>query len=300
MHLAAPTTRLERWQERWADRLNPMLVRESRRLMKSRQLVTSFGLALFAAWLVSAWNVLQIGSAPEALEVGRDFFVGYHAVLDACLFFAVPFGVFRNMSSEFREQSFEVLAISTLRAERIVFGKLQCGLLEMAMYLSAIAPFVCLTFLMGGVGVLGILACLLLSFTGSVLLCLWGGMLGSLAKKPGWEAFNAALLVLPAMVVFGISRGFGHQIIHGMTGGWESIIGFSVCTGAILFFGGAILLAITIDQFHPTIPYPHFSEHVSAEFRRFQNRKNLNPEYVRMMNARSRRGRDIPPPGKSG
>ncbi|MEX0716280.1 MAG: hypothetical protein WD066_06835 [Planctomycetaceae bacterium] len=290
------TTRLERWQEKWADRLNPMLVRESRRLMKSRQLTSSFGLALLAAWLVSAWEVLQIGGAPEALEIGRDFFVGYHAVLDACLFFAVPFGVFRNMSSEFREQSFEVLAISTLRAERIVFGKLQCGLLEMAMYLSAIAPFVCLTFLMGGVGVLGILGCLLLSFVGSVLLCLYGGMLGSLAKKPGWEAFNAALLVLPAIGVFGLSRVIGHEVIHGTTGGWESIIGFAACTGAILFFGGAILLAITIDQFHPTIPYPHFAEHMSEQHRRAMHDKNLNPEYRRLMNARFRKSRDVPPP----
>src|SRR5690606_679221 len=114
MQLAAPTTALERWQERWADRLNPMLVRESRRLMKSRQLVSSFGLALLAAWMVSAWGVVQVGTTPMEVEVGRDFFVGYHAVLDACLFFVVPFGVFRNMSSEFREQSFEVLAISTL------------------------------------------------------------------------------------------------------------------------------------------------------------------------------------------
>ncbi|MEX0702097.1 MAG: hypothetical protein WD069_08370 [Planctomycetales bacterium] len=289
--LSAPTTRFDRWQEAWADRLNPMLVREMRRSLKSRQFLAAFGLALLAAWLVSAWGLARLGGSGEVLEPGRDFFYGYHLVLDACLFFPVPFGVFRSMSAEFREESFEVLAITTLRAERIVLGKLQCGLAQMGIYLSALAPFLCMTFLMGGVGVGTVLCCLLASFAGSLLLCLMAGMLGALAKRPAWETVNSVLLVLAAMFVFGMSRGVSEEVIRsGMGIGMGGVMGYLACTGAILLFGGAIMLAVTIDQFHPTVSYPHLSEHMSEEYRRTLLYKRLDPEYRNSTNTHARGG----------
>src|SRR5690606_21444363 len=55
-----PDTKISRMEhriERWGERLNPILVKEARQALKSRQFTVTFTLMLVAAWV---WSILGI------------------------------------------------------------------------------------------------------------------------------------------------------------------------------------------------------------------------------------------------
>src|SRR5438034_400389 len=57
-------TKIEALLDRLGDRLNPILVKEARQAMKSRQFVVTFSLLLICGWL---WTVLFIVSGLPAI-----------------------------------------------------------------------------------------------------------------------------------------------------------------------------------------------------------------------------------------
>src|SRR5262245_52300201 len=76
--------RLAQWEERlerWGERLNPILVKEARQALKSRQFTTTFTLLLTCAW---AWSVLGIvWQMPDIFYAprGTQLLLGYYAIL---------------------------------------------------------------------------------------------------------------------------------------------------------------------------------------------------------------------------
>src|SRR4051794_41795711 len=74
-------TKLEAVLDRLGDRLNPILVKEARQAMKSRQFVVTFSLLLICGWL---WTVLFIVAGLPAVyyaPAGPGGVVGYFAVV---------------------------------------------------------------------------------------------------------------------------------------------------------------------------------------------------------------------------
>ena len=73
--------RIDRWCEQFGDSLNPILVKETRQALKSRQFVMTFSVLLFAAL---AWTIVgslsmmpQIYTSPSAPRM----LIGYYIVL---------------------------------------------------------------------------------------------------------------------------------------------------------------------------------------------------------------------------
>ena len=62
--------KIEALLDRLGDRLNPILVKEARQAMKSRQFVVTFSLLLICGWI---WTVLFIAgrAAGDLLRAGR-------------------------------------------------------------------------------------------------------------------------------------------------------------------------------------------------------------------------------------
>ena len=72
--------RLDAWCEKWSDRFNPILVKETRQALKSRQFVITFSLLLFAAL---SWTIVGTFSLIEACIAfgrGRDRLNGLNPV----------------------------------------------------------------------------------------------------------------------------------------------------------------------------------------------------------------------------
>src|SRR4029453_1386198 len=109
--------------DRLGDRLNPILVKEARQAMKSRQFVVTFSLLLIFGWV---WTVMFIAFGLPAIfyaPVGPAVMTGYYVILSIPLIIVVPYAAFRSLAAEREDGTYELLSITTLSARQIVLGK---------------------------------------------------------------------------------------------------------------------------------------------------------------------------------
>ena len=175
------------WMERASDRMNPILVKEVRQALKSRQFVVTFTLLLVAAWLISVFGILNAGDALEYGATGRGFFALYYCVLATAIFVIVPFGAYRSLLTERDQNTFELLSITTLSPRRIVYGKLASALVQVFIYYSAIAPFIAFTSLLQGFDFAQVLFVLVVSILFSLGCSAVALMLSTVAKQKTWQ-----------------------------------------------------------------------------------------------------------------
>ncbi len=166
--LEAPSAK---WERAWvwaSEQINPIVVKEVRQSLKSRQFTISFGLTLVAA---VGWTLLAISlSIPRIyyLPGGTILLAGYFCILVVPLMVVIPFSAFRSLTSETEDSTFELLSISALSASQIVSGKMASALVQIVLYLSALAPCIVLTYLLRGLSLFSILFILGLTVTYSI------------------------------------------------------------------------------------------------------------------------------------
>jgi hypothetical protein len=142
---------IERALERIGDRLNPILVKETRQALKSKQFLITFGLLLILGWGWSILGIIQAGPGAAFGAFGWQLFFGYYIILAFPLLIVVPFGAFRSLAIEQETRTFELLSITALGTRQIILGKLGSAALQMMVYLSAIAPCLGFTYLLRGI-----------------------------------------------------------------------------------------------------------------------------------------------------
>lgn len=174
------------WYDRlanWiADHSSPILIKECRQALKSRQFVWTFALLLLAAVGWSFWG-LSMSLVEGNEESGLYLLVGYIVILSFPLAVVVPFSCFRSLAREYEDDTIQLMAITTLSPYKIVNGKMVSALLQLLIYLSAIAPCVGFTYLLRGVDWIQILVMLSCSVLGSISLCATALMLAGLTRS---------------------------------------------------------------------------------------------------------------------
>ncbi len=148
----------ERFLDRCSDWLNPILVKESRQAMKSRQFVTTFSLLLIASWVWSMLGVAILSPGVYYVPGGRFMLVGYFLIQNFPLVIIIPFAAFRSLAAEREDGTYELLSISTLKARQIILGKLGSASLQILIYLSVLSPCMAFTYLLRGVDILLVLS----------------------------------------------------------------------------------------------------------------------------------------------
>ena len=198
------TDRVAEWGDKVSDRLNPILVKETRQALKSRQFSITFMLLLVVAWLISAAGAMWAGPAIEFGSAGRAFFVYYYFVLAFAIFLIVPFSAFRSMLNERDHNTYELLSISTLSPGQIVRGKLGSSIVQILIYYSAIAPFIAFTSLLQGFDLPLVTFMLTGAFLWATCTSMIAIMLSTLSRNRQWQAFNTiGMLVLLVWQMFG-------------------------------------------------------------------------------------------------
>ncbi|MEM9367139.1 MAG: ABC transporter permease [Planctomycetota bacterium] len=143
--------RADAWAERVSDRVNPILVKETRQALKSRQFVVTFSVLLTAAlgWTVagSLSMMPQIYTTPSAPRM----LIGYYALLALPMLLIVPLTAYRSLESEIDDGTLELLSISALSPWQIVLGKLASASLQMMLYLVTLFPCVAYAYTLRGV-----------------------------------------------------------------------------------------------------------------------------------------------------
>lgn len=225
----SPLTAEGRWLDRWSDRLNPILIKEVRQAFKARMVTVSFLLALLFAWFLSLSFILE-PAHPNAVR-GPELFFRLMSILGFALFYLVPYISFRSMAVERERHTFEMLAVSALSNGQIFSGKFNCALLLILLFEAAFAPFICMTYMLRGLGVIEIAASLFVITIIAITLSLFGLMLGSLARKAHTQVI-CIFVLLAGPTLTGILMGEMMFANHGdFVGGLCCSIFFTVVIG---------------------------------------------------------------------
>lgn len=250
--------RLDNAFERWGERFNPIVVKETRQALCSRGFPYAFMAMLFICVVASLLLVTTYGERLYHAELGPVFFGWYLGVLLAAVCLVVPLGLFRSVVSEFDGQTFEMLAITTLSPRKIVFGKLKSATVQMGAFYSAAAPFVCFTYLLQGLSIPGILLALAIAYLAGLSACMGAMMFGSLGKQSGWQVICLLFSAILGMVTLGIglSTGLAAAAELGGTAALGAACAGLGCFGYVFLFFSLLTVGVSIAQFTPTMPRP--------------------------------------------
>lgn len=244
--------RVDRFCEQVGDLLNPILVKETRQALKSRQFVATFSLLLLAAvgWTIIGSLMLmpQIYTTPSAPRM----LIGYYVVLAVPMLLVVPLAAYRSLEGELDDGTLELLSISALSPWQIVLGKLCSAMLQMLLYFVALFPCVAYAYTLRGVDLpttglmLGMLG------TAAVLMTMLALMFAPLARSRTGRILTL-LLVLSLLLAAEYFVGF--LVIGMITYGnpapveWTVFLSVLVVTEAIAL--GYLLLSATAAQLMP-------------------------------------------------
>ena len=118
------------------------------------------------------------------------------------LMIIIPFSAFRSLTTETEDSTFELLSISALSAWQIVVGKMTSAMLQILLYLSALAPCIVLTYLLRGVSLDSILFVLGLTVTFSVGETALALLLAAVSRARILQAGATVLLLIGLIVGF--------------------------------------------------------------------------------------------------
>src|SRR6478672_3540347 len=220
----AVSTAASRWQalarrlaakvESAGEWLNPLLVKEVRQALKSRQFSFWFALVLIAAWTWSIADVIYIGPGIAYGANGPDLFYGYYLVLATPLLLIVPFAAFRSLTAEREDNTYELVAITALKPRQIVGGKLGSAVAQMLVYFSAIAPCLAFTYLLRGIDVLTIGWILFYTFLASLGFSLCALLFATVAKERHWQIVYSVLIIIGLFLALYAAVGFCHELLR--------------------------------------------------------------------------------------
>lgn len=193
--LAIRLLRVDRWLTRASERLNPILIKEARQSLKSRQFVMTFGLLLLAVWGWTALSVTMLQTQGLGSRATHGVFAGYFIVLEVPLLVIVPFSAFRSLASEREDGTFELVSITTLGARQIVMGKLASSLLQVMVYFSVIAPCIAFTYMLRGIDLPTIFITLAYTLLFSIGLVSVGLLFASSVRSIHWQILASVLML---------------------------------------------------------------------------------------------------------
>jgi hypothetical protein len=254
--LASPRwwDRAEGWLNRVGDRLNPILVKETRQALKSRQFSFTFVLVLTACWLWTIGGVAMIGPRIFYSAEGPELFYGYFLILAFPLAVIVPFSAYRSLAAEQEDNTYELLSISLLTPRQIIAGKLGSALVQMLVFLSAVAPCLAFTYLLRGIDILSIGVLLYYAFFGSLGLCVVGLLFATATREKYGQVILSVGLIIGLVWCFGGAAAGASEFLrwsNQFVDDWEFwVFNGALLTAYVTYFAMAFLGAAAQLTFH--------------------------------------------------
>jgi hypothetical protein len=207
--LLALVTRLERL----GDRFNPIVVKEVRQALKSRQFVGTFLLLLLAAWAGSIFGVSYLGESIDYGSSAVTFFAGFLFALCAASLVIVPFSTFRSIVEERTETTLELLQITALSPVQIVRGKILSAMVQVLVYYCAIAPFIAFTALLPGFDVVHVAFSLVMLLIAALCFSMVALAIGSHARSTTLQSLSSLFVI--AIAFLGMMTFFSSMTVAG-------------------------------------------------------------------------------------
>jgi ABC-type transport system involved in multi-copper enzyme maturation permease subunit len=205
--------RFEAWLGRQSDRLNPILVKEARQALRSRQFTTTFFLMLAAGWTWSIMGLALLGPAAYYNATGPDMFFVYYMILTAPLIIVIPYFAYNSLASERHDRTYELVSITALDATKILVGKL-CGIgMQMIVYLSALFPCLAFTYLLRGLDIFTVMLAVGYTCLLALGLAMLGLMLATLSPPRQRHIVQGVLFAIALCFTFFVIVAFISELI---------------------------------------------------------------------------------------
>lgn len=143
--------RIDDLAEKFGDATNPILIKETRQALKSRQFVITFSVLLVAAFAWTVAGSLSLMPLIYTTPSAPRMLIGYYVVLALPMLLVVPLAAYRSLEAEIDDGTLELLSITALSPWQIVLGKLASASLQMMLYLVALFPCVAYAYTLRGV-----------------------------------------------------------------------------------------------------------------------------------------------------
>ena len=220
---SAMVTRLERL----GDRFNPIVVKEVRQALKSRQFVATFLLLLLAAWAGSIFGVSYLGESIDYGSPAVTFYAGFLFALCTATLVIVPFSTFRSIVEERTETTLELLQITALSPAQIVRGKTLSAMVQVMVYYCAIAPFIAFTALLPGFDIVHMFFSLVMLLITALCFSLIALAIGTQARNTTYQSLSSLFVIAMAfggmMTFFGFMTAAGNRIRFDESDTWWAL-----------------------------------------------------------------------------
>lgn len=229
-----------------SDWVSPILVKEARQSLKSLQFLITFTLVLIAAW---TWSFMPLEDHSD-MSGGTMRLFGYFVILAFPLLVVVPFLSFRSLAVEREDGTYELLTVTSLTPDQIILGKLGSVLVQMATYVSAVAPCITFTYLLPGNDLGSISLVLANLIVGGIALSALALLFATATRNRYWQMILSGLVVIGLVFIlfwslmgvsFFLSMGRYAPHAPSQPTNWELFFicaGFEVL-GTLLFVQGA-------------------------------------------------------------
>lgn len=185
------------------DRLNPILVKEVRQALRGRYFRLLFVLTLTGASFVGLVMIADGAAGGWGGDMGPQFFAAMFGILAAAVHGFVPFSAFMSTSSEWEENTYDLLVLSNLSPLQLTLGKLYSSQIQALLFYSAFAPFLAFGFLMNGVDLYSVVVLLVGSMIVSSTFSLFSIALSSLTRARFLRMVIMALLAAALVMATG-------------------------------------------------------------------------------------------------
>ncbi len=240
------------WCERIGDSVNPILVKEARQALKSRQFVFTFSALLLAAlgWTIicSLSMMPQIYTSPSAPRM----LTGYYFVLAVPMLLVVPMAAYRSLEGEIDDGTLELLSISALGPWQIVLGKLASAMLQMALYFVALFPCVAYAYNLRGVDLPTTMMIMGILFVAGVMLTIASLFLAAISSSRTGRITSLFVVVATLLVAQWILGGAVVNLIsYGNPFSGGQLIFAITATVTLPLALGCLLVTATTAQLTP-------------------------------------------------
>ncbi|MBX3419361.1 MAG: hypothetical protein KF851_17280 [Pirellulaceae bacterium] len=242
--LQEPVHWLDRVLNWLSDRSSPLLVKETRQAIKSRQFFYTF-LLLLVASLAWAYIGVMLTISYDSDANGSNFLSGYLWILALPMMIILPFTTFRSLIREFEDDTFQLASITNLSARGIIYGKLASAMLQMIVYLSAVVPGIAFSYLLQGVDLPSIFSLLLILVVSSVTLISFGLAIGGVGRHLFLRVMAHLVLLVVSLVSYFAFGSFQSAFLS--SGGWEIPWEGTYCFVAITLGVSAICMESSVS-----------------------------------------------------
>jgi hypothetical protein len=201
------------WLENTSDWLSPMVVKEIRQMTRGREFHYSFSAGLMVSLAIAFYGAAA--STAGDGTTGAGTFTALMVCLTLLGMLVVPIAAFSALRTERLEQTLELVTITALSPRRVVVGKLMAQAVKLVALFSALAPFMAMSFLLGGIDFFTILISLGVLFLWSLWAAAAFLFLSTLFRSRAMSGvvFGAAGILMLFVTTIGRFAFFGMRFV---------------------------------------------------------------------------------------